>query len=78
MTISILLRLLPDELRSGRLVGRLRIVSTGEERRFKDAAELADIARAALAESAGSPHPAGTPDPLAWDGTGPDREPSGP
>jgi hypothetical protein len=48
MTVSILLRLLPDELRAGRLVGRLRIVSTGEERRFKDAAELMEVACAAL------------------------------
>lgn len=48
MTVSILLRLLPEELRAGRLVGRLRIVSTGEVRRFRDAAELAEAARAAL------------------------------
>ncbi len=41
MTVSFLLRLVPDELRRGQLVGRLRVVATGEERTFRNAGELA-------------------------------------
>ncbi len=51
MTISILLRLVPDELRRGNLVGRLRVVATGEERLFRDTDELAAAAADVLAES---------------------------
>lgn len=65
MTVSFLLRLVPEELRRGHLVGRLRVVATGEERLFRDAAELACAAADVLDASVPAsrePRPAGTGD----------------
>lgn len=68
MTVSFLLRLVPDELRRGQLVGRLRVVATGEERVFRDAAELASAAGDALAATGDQPTEA--PDRPAQKGAG--------
>jgi hypothetical protein len=65
MTRSFVLRLVPGELAHGRLVGRLRVVATGEERLFRDARELAVVAADLLRDADGaglrSRGPAGPP-----------------
>lgn len=48
MSVSVLLRLVPDALAEGRLAGQAEIVETGESVLFHDADEIASFVRERL------------------------------
>lgn len=54
MTISVLLRLVDDELAAGRLVGEAQLVESGTVAIFRSIGELMDLLRAPSASGNGS------------------------
>ena len=52
MTVSVVLRLIPDELRSGKIVGEAEVVATGERQIIRSMAELVALLHDLPQESA--------------------------